>query len=82
MIFGLCSLLFIGNYCLVSVSFVNRIGTLLSPGDLLQHFLTVIFNKLDKGESLDDEFDLNMILQVCLLAKYSSLMMRLLHGIF
>lgn len=33
-------------------------------GDLLQHFLTVIFNKLDKGESWDDDFELNTILQV------------------
>lgn len=32
--------------------------------DLLQHFLTVIFNKLDKGESWDDDFELNMVLQV------------------
>nr|GMD94539.1 gamma-tubulin complex component 5-like isoform X1 [Ipomoea batatas] len=42
---------------------VLRAIYLLGSGDLLQHFLTVIFNKLDKGESLDDEFDLNMILQ-------------------
>lgn len=36
---------------------------LLGSGDLLQHFLTVIFNKLDKGESWDDDFELNMVLQ-------------------
>ncbi|GMH04061.1 hypothetical protein Nepgr_005900 [Nepenthes gracilis] len=36
---------------------------LLGSGDLLQHFLTVIFNRLDKGESWDDDFELNMILQ-------------------
>ncbi|XP_042004267.1 gamma-tubulin complex component 5-like isoform X2 [Salvia splendens] len=36
---------------------------LLGSGDLLQHFLSVIFNKLDKGESLDDDFELNTILQ-------------------
>ncbi|GFY86900.1 Spc97 / Spc98 family of spindle pole body (SBP) component [Actinidia rufa] len=36
---------------------------LLGSGDLLQHFLTVIFDKLDKGESWDDDFELNMILQ-------------------
>ncbi|GAA0157206.1 non-motor microtubule binding protein [Lithospermum erythrorhizon] len=36
---------------------------LLGSGDLLQHILTVIFNKLDKGESIDDEFELNTILQ-------------------
>ncbi|KAL8477554.1 hypothetical protein ACS0TY_029737 [Phlomoides rotata] len=36
---------------------------LLGSGDLLQHFLSVIFNKLNKGESLDDDFELNTILQ-------------------
>ncbi|KAL3617819.1 hypothetical protein CASFOL_038140 [Castilleja foliolosa] len=36
---------------------------LLGSGDLLQHFLSVVFNKLDKGESLDDDFELNTILQ-------------------
>ncbi|KAK9704927.1 hypothetical protein RND81_07G020800 [Saponaria officinalis] len=42
---------------------VLRAIYLLGSGDLLQHFLTVIFNKLDKGESWDDDFELNMILQ-------------------
>ncbi|KAK9756872.1 hypothetical protein RND81_01G126300 [Saponaria officinalis] len=42
---------------------VLRAIYLLGSGDLLQHFLTVIFNKLDKGESWDDNFELNMILQ-------------------
>ncbi|CAO2826132.1 unnamed protein product [Amaranthus hypochondriacus] len=42
---------------------VLRAIYLLGSGDLLQHFLIVIFNKLDKGESWDDEFELNMILQ-------------------
>ncbi|VFQ76629.1 unnamed protein product [Cuscuta campestris] len=42
---------------------VLRAIYLLGSGDLLQHFLTTIFDKLDKGEPLDDEFDLNMILQ-------------------
>ncbi|XP_057793922.1 uncharacterized protein LOC131010425 [Salvia miltiorrhiza] len=36
---------------------------LLGSGDLLQYFLSVIFNKLDKGEPLDDDFELNTILQ-------------------
>lgn len=36
---------------------------LLGSGDLLQHFLTVVFNKLDKGESWDDDFELNTVLQ-------------------
>ncbi|XP_074285780.1 uncharacterized protein LOC141611191 isoform X2 [Silene latifolia] len=42
---------------------VLRAIYLLGSGDLLQHFLTVIFSKLDKGESWDDDFELNMILQ-------------------
>ncbi|XP_075479256.1 uncharacterized protein LOC142520142 isoform X1 [Primulina tabacum] len=42
---------------------VLRAIYLLGSGDLLQHFLSVIFNKLDKGESLDDDFELNTILQ-------------------
>lgn len=49
-----------------------RPGILLYPGDLLQHFLTVIFNKLNKGESLDDDFELNTILQVQFLSSSSS----------
>ncbi|GLT50023.1 hypothetical protein SLA2020_235370 [Shorea laevis] len=36
---------------------------LLGSGDLLQHFLTVIFDKLDRGETWDDDFELNIILQ-------------------
>ena len=39
-------------------------ATFAVSGDLLQHFLTVIFDKLDKGESWDDDFELNTILQV------------------
>ncbi|KAM6544138.1 hypothetical protein CsatB_008585 [Cannabis sativa] len=42
---------------------VLRAIFLLGSGDLLQHFLTVIFNKLDKGETWDDDFELNSILQ-------------------
>lgn len=45
----------------------SKIETFLFAGDLLQHFLAVIFNKLDKGESLDDDFELNTILQVYML---------------
>lgn len=50
--------------------FGNRIvtGILINPlnfsGDLLQHFLTVIFDRLSKGESSNDDFELNIILQV------------------
>ncbi|XP_071713711.1 uncharacterized protein [Rutidosis leptorrhynchoides] len=36
---------------------------LLGSGDLLQHFFTVLFTKLDKGESWDDDFELNTVLQ-------------------
>lgn len=36
---------------------------LLGSGDLLQHFLTVVFSKLDKGESWEDDFELNTVLQ-------------------
>ncbi|XP_022975992.1 gamma-tubulin complex component 5-like [Cucurbita maxima] len=42
---------------------VLRAIYLLGSGDLLQHFFTVIFNKLDKGETWDDDFELNTILQ-------------------
>ncbi|ESQ27060.1 hypothetical protein EUTSA_v10018067mg [Eutrema salsugineum] len=42
---------------------VLRAIFLLGSGDLLQHFLTVIFNRLGKGESSNDDFDLNIILQ-------------------
>ncbi|WZZ66967.1 hypothetical protein YC2023_078337 [Brassica napus] len=43
---------------------VLRAIYLLGSGDLLQHFLTVIFNRLGKGELSDDDFELNIILQV------------------
>ncbi|KAL0878423.1 hypothetical protein Bca101_028129 [Brassica carinata] len=42
---------------------VLRAIYLLGSGDLLQHFLTVIFNKLGKGELTNDDFELNIILQ-------------------
>lgn len=42
---------------------VLRAIYLLGSGDLLQHFSTVIFDKLDKGETWDDDFELNTILQ-------------------
>ncbi|KAH8486171.1 hypothetical protein H0E87_027586 [Populus deltoides] len=42
---------------------VLRAIYLLGSGDLLQHFLTVIFGKLDKGETWDDDFELNTVLQ-------------------
>ncbi|GAU36145.1 hypothetical protein TSUD_316740 [Trifolium subterraneum] len=42
---------------------VLRAIYLLGSGDLLQHFSTVIFDKLDKGETWDDDFELNTLLQ-------------------
>lgn len=33
-------------------------------GDMLQQFLITIFDKLDKGNSWDDDFELNTLLQV------------------
>ncbi|KAF5203567.1 Gamma-tubulin complex component [Thalictrum thalictroides] len=42
---------------------VLRAIYLLGSGDMLQHFLSVLFNKLDKGESWDDDFELNTVLQ-------------------
>lgn len=49
----------------------ERFVILMESGDLLQHFLTVVFQKLDKGESWDDDFELNTVLQVhvCCLKK-------------
>jgi len=38
---------------------------LLEPsGDMLQQFLITIFDKLDRGSSWDDDFELNNLLQV------------------
>lgn len=48
----------------LSVCFLTVSSIFIFSGDLLQHFLTVIFNKLDKGETWDDDFELNTILQV------------------
>ncbi|XP_010248230.1 PREDICTED: gamma-tubulin complex component 5 [Nelumbo nucifera] len=42
---------------------VLRAIYLLGSGDMLQHFLAVVFDKLDKAELLDDDFELNTILQ-------------------
>uniref|UniRef100_A0A1D1XQE2 Gamma-tubulin complex component n=1 Tax=Anthurium amnicola TaxID=1678845 RepID=A0A1D1XQE2_9ARAE len=42
---------------------VLRAVYLLGSGDILQQFLMVIFGKLDKGDSWDDDFELNTILQ-------------------
>ncbi|THU73829.1 hypothetical protein C4D60_Mb04t26970 [Musa balbisiana] len=42
---------------------VLRAIYLLGSGDLLQQFLIVTFNKLDRGDIWDDEFELNTMLQ-------------------
>ncbi|KAM7266457.1 hypothetical protein ACFE04_004354 [Oxalis oulophora] len=42
---------------------VLRAIYLLGSGDLLQHFLSVVFSKLGKRESCDDDFELNTLLQ-------------------
>ena len=41
-----------------------------SSGDMLQQFLITIFDKLDKGSSWDDDFELNTLLQVIVLQIY------------
>jgi gamma-tubulin complex component 5 len=41
-----------------------------SSGDMLQQFLITIFDKLDKGSSWDDDFELNTLLQVITLQIY------------
>lgn len=41
-----------------------------SSGDMLQQFLITIFDKLDKGNSWDDDFELNTLLQVITLQIY------------
>ncbi|KAK1267948.1 hypothetical protein QJS04_geneDACA006532 [Acorus gramineus] len=42
---------------------VLRAIYLLGSGDLLQHLLVIVFDKLDKQEKWDDEFELNTFLQ-------------------
>ncbi|KAI4389907.1 hypothetical protein MLD38_002076 [Melastoma candidum] len=42
---------------------VLRAIYLLGSGDLLQHFLAVTFSKLERGETWEDDFELNTILQ-------------------
>jgi hypothetical protein len=45
----------------IKLDFTN----LLEPsGDMLQQFLITIFDKLDRGNSWDDDFELNNLLQV------------------
>jgi gamma-tubulin complex component 5 len=42
---------------------VLRAIYLLGSGDMLQQFLITIFDKLDRGSSWDDDFELNNLLQ-------------------
>ena len=41
-------------------------------GDMLQQFLITIFDKLDRGSSWDDDFELNNLLQVIYVANLLS----------
>ncbi|XP_006664166.1 gamma-tubulin complex component 5-like [Oryza brachyantha] len=52
-----------GDWRLMDELFVLRAIYLLGSGDMLQQFLVTIFDKLDKGNSWDDDFELNTLLQ-------------------
>ncbi|KAL6623488.1 hypothetical protein ACP70R_033367 [Stipagrostis hirtigluma subsp. patula] len=52
-----------GEWRLMDELFVLRAIYLLGSGDMLQHFLITIFDKLDRGNSWDDDFELNNLLQ-------------------
>ncbi|XP_022681154.1 gamma-tubulin complex component 5 isoform X3 [Setaria italica] len=52
-----------GEWRLMDELFVLRAIYLLGSGDLLQQFLITIFDKLDRGSSWDDDFELNNLLQ-------------------
>lgn len=52
-----------GEWRLMDELFVLRAIYLLGSGDMLQQFLITIFDKLDKGYSWDDDFELNTLLQ-------------------
>ncbi|XP_047047924.1 gamma-tubulin complex component 5-like isoform X2 [Lolium rigidum] len=57
----LCKLM--GEWRLMDELLVLRAIYLLGSGDMLQQFLITIFDKLDKGSSWDDDFELNTLLQ-------------------
>lgn len=57
----LCKLM--GEWRLMDELLVLRAIYLLGSGDMLQQFLITIFDKLDKGNSWDDDFELNTLLQ-------------------
>ena len=53
------------SLCLILDNFFSHMSIHLElSGDILQEFLISIFGKLEKGESCDDDFELNTILQV------------------
>ncbi|KAG2630481.1 gamma-tubulin complex component 5-like isoform X2 [Panicum virgatum] len=52
-----------GEWRLMDELFVLRAIYLLGSGDMLQQFLITIFDKLDRGSSWDDDFELNNLLQ-------------------
>ncbi|CAD6217171.1 unnamed protein product [Miscanthus lutarioriparius] len=52
-----------GEWRLMDELFVLRAIYLLGSGDMLQQFLITIFDKLDRGNSWDDDFELNNLLQ-------------------
>ncbi|KAF8705112.1 hypothetical protein HU200_031378 [Digitaria exilis] len=53
----------LGEWRLMDELFVLRAIYLLGSGDMLQQFLITIFDKLDRGSSWDDDFELNNLLQ-------------------
>ncbi|KAG0545756.1 hypothetical protein BDA96_02G389500 [Sorghum bicolor] len=52
-----------GEWRLMDELLVLRAIYLLGSGDMLQQFLITIFDKLDRGNSWDDDFELNNLLQ-------------------
>lgn len=52
-----------GEWRLMDELFVLRAIYLLGSGDMLQQFLATIFDKLDRGNPWDDDFELNNLLQ-------------------
>ncbi|GJM95261.1 hypothetical protein PR202_ga11973 [Eleusine coracana subsp. coracana] len=52
-----------GEWRLMDELSVLRAIYLLGSGDMLQQFLLIIFDKLDRGNSWDDDFELNNLLQ-------------------
>uniref|UniRef100_A0A7I4ANN1 Gamma-tubulin complex component n=1 Tax=Physcomitrium patens TaxID=3218 RepID=A0A7I4ANN1_PHYPA len=52
-----------GEWRLVEELALLRAIYLVGSGDLLQQFASVLFNKLDRGESWDDYYELNTMLQ-------------------